>query len=110
MRLTRLTASGLHGGAVPNIEVNLTSDVLLVTGSNEAGKTTTITLPELILAGPTGKRWPVLGESPGYDCEATADFVNGDARDTLGVVRRTTRQTQVGAGEDQRRPGRGVHV
>ena len=92
MRLTRLTASGLHGGAVPNIEVNLTSDVLLVTGSNEAGKTTTITLPELILAGPTGKRWPVLGESPGYDCEATADFVNGDAR-RVTVIRGIERGT-----------------
>ena len=83
LRLSRLTAEGLHAGGVPAIDQAIESPLVLVVGLNEAGKTTMISLPNLALDGPTGSRWPVLGTSPSYDFATSVRFELDDGKRVL---------------------------
>lgn len=74
MRLVHLSATSLFG------RLSLSADlepVTVVVGDNGSGKSSTIGIPRLALNGPTGARFPLLGESPAYDWETTASFDGG---------------------------------
>ena len=74
MNLTRLTARGVHA----RLDFAETLDpVAVILGDNGAGKSSLLGLTRLILNGPAGATFPVLGASPAYDWEASAAFSGG---------------------------------
>lgn len=82
MRLVSLYWSNLHDrGTDPSIDI---PPALCITGPNDAGKTTLLSLPEIILAGPTQGTWPALGR-PDYTFHAAGKWVEGD--DAIVVMR-----------------------
>lgn len=74
MRLSRLSASGIHGRLDFSEQLD---PVAVVIGPNGAGKTTLAGLARLVLNGPSGATYPVLGTSPAYDWEASVAFDRG---------------------------------
>ena len=62
MRITSITASGVPRGPWA---VEFPARVTAIIGPNESGKSTLLGLVDLVLDGPRGKRWPVLGDDPG---------------------------------------------
>lgn len=71
MRLTSLTAAGVHGRLSYNEQLE---PVVVVVGPNGSGKSSFVGLARLVLNGPTGAAYPVLGTSPTYDWSVTAMF------------------------------------
>ena len=71
MRLTQISATALHGRLAFHETI---APVTLILGDNGQGKSTLLGIPELVLAGPTGARFPVLGESPNYAWSAEVGF------------------------------------
>lgn len=74
MQLTHLASSHIHNRFAFD---HATGPLTVITGKNEAGKSTLIGLISLVTNGPKGKNWPVLGETPTYDCSATLTFDDG---------------------------------
>ncbi len=74
MRLNRLSASGIHG----RLSYSHTIDpVTVIIGANGAGKSSLVGIPRLVINGPSGATFPVLGASPEYDWESTVAFDSG---------------------------------
>lgn len=81
MRIIKAEATGLHNRL--DIKADL-APVTVVTGPNGSGKSALLGLSALVLEGPTGPTYPVLGPSPGYDWAASVTF---EADRPLKIVR-----------------------
>lgn len=74
MRLIHLQADNLHGHLTYDVEVG---PVTVILGANEAGKSTLLGVPALVLDGPKRGNYPVLGQSPSYSWFAAVAFDDG---------------------------------
>lgn len=64
-------ASGLYGWLSAKVELE---PVTLLCGPNGSGKSSILGLPSLVLDGPSGPTYPLLGASPAYDWAAGLTF------------------------------------
>lgn len=71
MRIARVVASGIHRRL--RVEAPIEA-VTIVCGPNGSGKSTVLGLPGLVLEGPAGPNYPLLGASPTYDWAASVTF------------------------------------
>lgn len=74
MRAARIEATNIHGHL--DYAVDLQPSCWII-GPNESGKSSLLGMPELVVTGPRGSSYPVLGASPGYPWSAGLIFDDG---------------------------------
>lgn len=74
MNLTRIRATNLYRRQDLDFEVG---GLTVFRGPNESGKSTALGVIRLVLDGPSGPTWPLLGERPDYDWRAELSFDRG---------------------------------